>query len=405
MPEITLSFSGVHKTIRADRVLAVAGRAGKVTPALLVAYPSGWYLHPLPAECPVLLNGETLSATARLRVGDAIRAGRGGAITVVASVPAAYRINRLVAPTCEVTATVGATRMSTSASASPFLIGSAAECNLRLSDADIRPHHALLAYADSNWNVHDLTGAGVERLSGDSTSSAVAVSGESVWLGALELSLLCRPLDRVGAAKPGESSRELPAIPVPLADRPTQPMAQAETSETTIHHPETVPLYLSGSQLVRWIQREMPALYAARRGAPAKGGGWFLPSDPASAFKYYQSQLVQYPGDAQLMYAVADRFAALTYTGLERLVLKEMTRYHPKDFPLMLRVAERVFEDAGQAGRPVEERRQDLERAHRYAEIAASLRPAAWEAIELLRRVGVELAVAGLNRQPVEGRP
>ncbi len=402
MPEITLSFSGVHKTIRADRGLAVAGPIGKVTPALLVAYPSGWYLHPLPTDCPVLLNGETLTTSVRVRVGDAIRAGRGGAITVVASVPAADRINRLVAPICEVTAVAGATRTTSPASASPFLIGSATECDLRISEADIRPHHALLAYADSAWHIHDLTGAGVERLSGDSTPSAVAISGESVWLGALELTLQCRPLDRVGAAKPGETSRELPAIPVPLADRPTQPMAQAET---TIHRLETVPLYLSGSQLVRWIQREMPARYAAQRGTPVQGGGWFPPSDPASAFKYYQSQLHQYPGDPQLMYAVADRFAALTYTGLERMILKEMTRYHPKDFALMLRVAERVFEDAVQAGRPADECRQDLERAHRYAEIAASLRPGAWEATELLRRLGVELAVAGLNRQPVEGRP
>ena len=408
MSEIKLSFSGVVKAIHLDRGLVVKGSSGKVTPALLVSYPSGWYLHPLPCECSVSLNGRTLVATARLRVGDLIQAGQGSVITVVSAVPASDSNSRLVAPNCEVSFSVGSTRATRPVSGSSYLIGSAVECDLRIIEAGVRPQHALLAYTDTSWHIHDLSGDGVARLSGDSAPSTVAVSEELVWLGPLELSLRCYPLDRIGAAsataKPMSAAIETPP------ERPTHPVSVVETQVPLLRPASTsTPDSVGGLQLVRWIQEVMPSRYYESKAAGTttpSGGAWFPPSEPSAACRYYQGQLLKYPGDLRLMFSVADCMASLGYASLERLTLKEMTRYHPNDFSLMLRIAERVYADQNRSESPSTERRKDLFRAHRYAEMASTLRPASWEAKELLQRIAVELALAELDHQTVgEDKP
>ena len=402
MPEITLTIAGRKpKAIRTDRVLV----AGEVRVGLLVGYPSGWHLHPLPTDHPMTVNGDAVTAVTRLRVGDVIAGIASQPATVSACTPVPDLAAKLVAPLCDVTAGAGdeAARAEVCGAASPFLIGSADECDLRLTATGVHRHHALLAYADAVWHVHDLTGDGVDRLTGRPAPSVVVVSGETVWLGPVELTVRCRPLDRVGTAAPLAAAVAPPLAPPPAAS-PTQTAAVAET--VTYRPSLTGPLYRRGWDLCRWIQREMAAGYfeTTRRGPAPTGGGWFPPADPTAALGYYQDQLAKSPGDAALLFAVADRLAALGFADLERLVLKEMLRYHEADFDLLVRVAERMLADGGRADRAAADRRKDLERADRYAGRAVAVRPDAWEVAELRRQVAVELALLGLPALATAGR-
>jgi hypothetical protein len=120
----------------------------------------------------------------------------------------------LVAATCEVeVSAMGVTLpQKYSVAQSPYLIGSDECCDLQLPAKDIEPIHAMLTYADSFWQINDLTGNRLERLTSRDNGRArcsVAVSGEVMWIGALQLAVHCKPLDRVGSTM----MAALPTVP------------------------------------------------------------------------------------------------------------------------------------------------------------------------------------------------
>lgn len=403
MPELILQVAGPNGPeathVRKNR-LVVAERA---LVGFLAAYPSGWYAYSLTNPPVLTVNRASVVTPVRLRVGDVLATG-GPEILVLSSVPPDDLEARLVGPRCSVRAAVRGQTWELPDAGSPIRIGSAPACDLVIPAEGIERVHALLAYADDLWHVHDVTGRHhkVTQLSAERPErSAVVVSGATMWVGDLELTVTCAPLDRVGPADfaappPPAEAPETDADAVSLRDRPTTPSVSA----TVTHRPSrSDATHERGFRLCQWIKDQMgtPAT-----GEPTGGAGGWPPADPLLALDYYQDRLTAHPASRDLLFAVADCFVELGFVDLERVVLKEMLRHHSTDFPLLVRLTERLFEFGCQPNRPAEDRADDLRRADKYAGKALALRPDAWDVADLRQRVAVELTLVGLPA-PVAG--
>ena len=394
MRELVLAVAGKDGplVIHFNRLLTAKTVVGPLKVAFLAAYGSGWYVYPLPTKFPLSLNGERLTARANLRAGDRLMLGD-LVLDVTRLEPAAAAPAKWVGPTCTVTATAGGEAFGAEVSHSPVLVGSSASCDFVLPDTAADPLHALLAYEDNLWHVHDLTGKGLERLSGQLVPSTVAVSGAAVWAGAVELCLTCQPFDRIGAAA-------VEAAPAPpRSARPTPSVV-----ETAVQKPLRKSVtHQDGFELCNWVKTEMATLYFdADRPVPPSAGG--QPPDPRAALAYYQQQLTRHPGDRRLMRDLADRFAESGFADLERTMLQEVLRFHPADVPTLMRLAARLLKSGTRPTRTPEEQRQELERAGRCAGRAASIDPDADGLSDLRERIAVAAALIEIPPAPLKPR-
>ena len=154
--------------------------------AQLVRHDAGLYLRDLGSSSGTWVNGQCLFGPHPLRDGDRIRVGR---LELLFRAPALPQMSladsahkRLTGPRLEVRSG-GALGLSFALGQQPVLLGSSAECGIRLSDPSVSPRHAELRASGGTHQLIDLGSQGGSYVRGVRlTLGQPATLNEADWL-------------------------------------------------------------------------------------------------------------------------------------------------------------------------------------------------------------------------------
>src|SRR5262245_24532744 len=168
--------------------LVISGPTAEPRLALIASYPTGWFLHSLKGQSPILQNGKAI-LRCRLTPGDRLQfCGQDYFVE-------ALMRSQDVSPNRPLPATGDRVRCRLFLQAGEFfrrqhetlddtLIGDAPECDLQLPELyGLAPRHALLAWMAGRWYLHNISGKARRVLyNGKPTTSMVLTPGDRVKL-------------------------------------------------------------------------------------------------------------------------------------------------------------------------------------------------------------------------------
>jgi hypothetical protein len=397
-------------TLNGPRVIV----AGAQRVAYFCQYPHGWWVYPLlTGSTGVAHNREPLRAAAPLQVGDSLTLLGGDwvvdALECTAEDVEAGAVDRQRTP-CRIALDDG-TELETE---SDLVIGSAAECGWQLPEATgAAPQHALLAFGEGQWHLHDLTGAGLTFSGEEERLLTIALQDRHVIrLGSVDLTIWLvsgqeTTVDLPGAGSAGETT-QLPA----------GSSAETEAGNTGMSHSVLVPgkdldenrLYRTAWKLCQWVQKligdsSLPGRRPADAGVVMRQliGTWSRPSDPFEALERFRARLAVAPTDRAGLMDLARYLEELGFLDLCRFVLKELYQLNRNDFEVVSTLAKLYFRQAHAPGCVGAERLSCLEHAEKYVARALALRPADKELLKLRQSTGAEWTTTKWKSMP--GRP
>jgi hypothetical protein len=287
------------------------------------------------------------------------------------------------------------------------IIGSGTGTGRRLAiGSDLEAEHALLAYFDGAWYLHDLVGDGLARISGEQAEEPAAcirlAEGDVVGLGPVEMTF------------------RLPADAGPLDDDDDEPMstvaeastghylgiaetlaalAPAAANSPVVRDSQVSPVYRKGAELCLWLRKTLreqrgnaSALLDMKMAFKSLVGS-SKNADPLQVLEGYERDLARAPRNRDLLLSLARFFEEQAYYDLCGLVLIEVHHLTPRDVGVLRSIAEVCRKQAVQPDLPAERSLTAFATAGRYLDKALQLAPRDHELIELHRALQAERTI------------